>query len=355
MKRTMVATIGAVVAVWLPLSFAGCSGDSDADVSSGFVAEVLDSVAAAVAENVIDTQPAPVEETLAVELAVKVEHTEAGLPPINDLLVWEELAYAGFDGGLLIYDLKSGDYSVTPVEEDLRAVVSHGGELFAGGETLYLIDGADLVPSEENVPGQMTDLCSFGPSLMIGSTEGLYARSMLGLVSLLEEVEVSALVADADGLWIGTAESGLYRWDGETYRRRFLSRDSSLFDFVTALDYNHRHLYLGTTTGLYIHDGGRWKTVSTEQGLPSNEITALDASGWVVYVGTGQGLSSYFDDQVTPVGKLGGYVITAVGRSGGRIIAGTAAHGLVLKVGPSVKTLVEPWRAGVDELALMIH
>jgi ligand-binding sensor domain-containing protein len=318
------------------------------------VVEVIDSVAAAVVENIVDTQVVDCPETLAIKLAVKEELVETGLPPVNDLLVEGSLVYAGFDGGLLIYDLKTQVFSVTPVEENLTALARHGGELFVGGEKLYRIDGADLIEVDEVAVGQINALLSYGPSLMIGSAKGLYAQTMLGCQSLTENVEISALVADNDGLWFATAGDGLFRWDGAKFKRRHLARDTSLFDNVTALDFNHDHLYVGTADGLYIYDGGRWQTVSTEQGLPAGEITALDASGWVVNIGTGAGLATYFENVVKTVDKMAGFRFTTLTRSGNRIIAGTAQQGLILQAGPSIKTLVEPWFNETEELAAMI-
>jgi len=210
---------------------------------------------------------------------------------------------------------------------------------------------AGLAPVEDEVPGQINALCSYGPSLMIGSTEGLFARSILGCVSLLEDVEVTALVADNDGLWIGTDGQGVYRWDGEEYSQRYLARDSSLFNHVTALAFNHNHLYLGTVNGMFVFDGGRWETVSTEQGLPNDVITSIDAAGWVVYVGTPDGMVSWFNQEINPVARMEGRTITSICRAGSRIIAGTDEHGLVIKTGPAIKTLVEPWKNEAAELA----
>ncbi len=356
MKRFFSIPVGLAAAIALMSAFVGCSADDNAVAETDLMTEVLDSVAAAVADNIIESREEPLEETLAVELAMTVDHTETGLPPINALVVEGHLVYAAFNGGLVIYDLNSRDFSVTPLDEDLRTAARHGGDMFVGGEHLYRVDGAALVAIDEDIPGRLTSLASFGPSLMIGTDEGLFARNIMGCQSLLEDVSISALVADAaGGLWIGTDGDGVYRWDGERYQQRYLSRDSSLFDQVTALAYGHQHLYLGTANGLYVHDGGRWETLTVEDGLPSNQITAIDASSWVVYVGTVNGSASYFENEVKPIERLGAYTVTTLGRSDNRLIAGTAQNGLVLKVGPSVKTLVEPWQPASDNLAAMIH
>ena len=358
MKKLMFALTTIAVAISIPVGLIGCGADDTSEKSPGLIAEVLDSVAAAVVENVIDSQFTPeeqAEQILAVELAVKEKHTETGLPPINDLRIEGDLVYAGFDGGLLVYDLDLQDFSVMPVDENLAAIARHGGERFVGGDNLYQLDSAGLVRLEDEIPGQITALCSYGPSLMIGATSGLYARNLLGLVSLLPDIKVSALVSDGDGLWIGTVSDGLYRWDGKKYRQRYLVRDVNLFDHVTALEYNHEHVYVGTPNGMFVYDGGRWQTISTEEGLPSSQVTAIDATGWIVRIGTTAGLATLFNNEVTLIEKLANYTITAVGCSDGRIIAGTAQQGLVLKNGPAVQVLVAPWQTEGEELVMMIH
>lgn len=354
-KYSMMWKAATAVAILL-VALVGCSSDDTGkkEKSSGLMAEVIDSVAAAVAENIVDTPAVPVGETNAVELAVKKVVDETGLPPVNAIYVKGSLAYAGFNGGMLIYDLKDGEFSVTPIEEDIRAIAEHGDAVFAGGDELYEIDGAELIPVPEAVPGQINTLCSYGPSLMVGSTEGLFARNLIGLVPMLEDVDISALASAGEGLWIGTSGEGLYFFDDFDFNRRYLRRDTTLFDDVTALAYNHDHVYLGTPNGMFVYDGGRWETVDTVDGLPTSHVTSIDASGWVVYVGTTGGLSSYFDNTVTPVDRIGDFAVTAIARSGNRIIAGTEANGIILKVGPSIKTLVEPWQTG-QELAAMIH
>ena len=178
---------------------------------------------------------------------------------------------------------------------------------------------------------------------MIGTTKGLYSRDVLGTRVLFEEVEVSALATEnEEALWVGTDGEGLYRWDGSDFKKRYLQRDSTLFDHVTAIDYNHAHLYLGTTEAMYVFDGGRWSTVGPDEGLPAGEVTSIDASDWVVYVGTTNGLASYFNREISPIERFTGDHIGAIEVSGRRIVVATADEGLVLKLGPAYRILVAP-------------
>lgn len=345
-----------------PAIFVGCGDDREAK-NKGVVEKVMDSVALSVAENldkarIRSTDSVPVDSdaadsvTPAIDLAVKIEDENEAIPAIHDMIVNGTIVHAVFDGGLLIYDLKSDEYSVTTTGGSLRAIAEHAGTLYAGGDGLYEIDGENLLPVEVSLPGKINELYSYGPSLMVGTTEGLYAKNVLGTMLLLDEKNVTAIAENGDGLWIGTDGDGLYCFDGERYRRRYLTRDPSLFDNITTLEAGHNHLYLGTTEALYVFDGGSWTTIGVEQGLPSGHVTSVDASDWVVYVGTTSGVISLFNGEIDQVDRLDNKVITSVRKSGYRLLAGTGQSGLMVKSGPAIRTITEPWEMPTDLAAL---
>jgi len=120
----------------------------------------------------------------------------------------------------------------------------------------------------------------------------------------MDDVSVTAMVSDGAGMWIVIDGQGLYRWDGDMFRKRYLLRDTSIFDNVYALDFNHDHLYVGAATGFFIFNGGRWEHRTIDNGLPSDDVRTIDASSWIVYVGTGEGVVSYFEKNIIPIKKL---------------------------------------------------
>ena len=340
-KKSFLAAIVGLIGL-AGFALVGCGGD-DQPHSSGLVAEVVDSVSATVADHLDSSRRLPTTDTPTVDLAYR--EPVAGvtsIAPFNDLLVKVPYIYAVYDGGLVVYDLAGQTHTVTPVDDNLRALTLHASTVMAGGRQLYEVDGTELVPVEGDFSGEINDLCSFGARLMIGTSNGLYARDVLGTKVLLESVPVSALTPEnEEALWVGTDGHGLYRWDGADFNRRYLRRDTTLFDYVTALAFNHGHLYLGTDEAMYVYNGGNWATVGFEEGLPDGTVRTIDATDWVVYVGTNNGLYSYFSDEVKPVDRFEADNITALAVSGRRIFASGGQAGLVMKQGPSFRVLLD--------------
>ena len=76
--------------------------------------------------------------------------------------------------------------------------------------------------------------------------------------------------------------------------------------------------------------------------MPSNVINSIDASDWMVYVGTDKGVFSYFDKNIYPVKKLEEAAVSSMKMLGQKLIVGTINDGIIMKSGQFVKTLVEP-------------
>ncbi|UCC44633.1 MAG: hypothetical protein JSU65_01510 [Candidatus Zixiibacteriota bacterium] len=331
------------------LAAAGCSDSDDTD-GDGFVSRVIDSVALAVAENLQET--VLVEETEAEALVVAAVHEyDPTVRAISDIFIDNDVIYATADGALIVYDHSSKSDRILRSEEPLKAVEKHLGDIYVGGDNLFRLEGDSLVTVDGGMVGTINTLYSYGPNLMIGTTFGLYSKTVLGFFLLVDEMDITALVADERGLWVGTGGQGLYRYDGEEFHPRYLNRDRSLFEYVNCLDFNHDHLYLGTPNGLYIFDGGRWEELTTAEGLPSDDVRSIDASRWLVSIGTPSGTVSWFNGEFYPVDRIGEQPVEVVRAMERRIIVGTPDGALVMKSGPVVKTLVQMTPPGEQELA----
>jgi ligand-binding sensor domain-containing protein len=341
-RQTKISIIAAIVGI-SALIVAGCSDKNDKG------AVPADREIATASNALFDQPQAPKPEPVGTK--VTLTDTSAALYPINDLLPVGNTIYSACDGALLIRKLDDTITNAIAIGDNLRAVALHDGLVYVGGQKLYTLADDQLVPLPEQFETSINVLYSYGPSLMIGTDNGLFSQTPLGIIKLKDSITVSALTSDGSGLWVGTDGEGLYRWDGEKFQKRFLSRDESLFNNVTALAYNHNHLYLGTDQGLFIHDGGKWNPIDFTCGLPSNVVTAIDASDWIVYVGTDKGLVSYFKDEFKTVEGFSGQQIAAVRKVDRKLVVATTDQGLFVKTGNKVSPLVTVPR---DELQVVL-
>jgi outer membrane murein-binding lipoprotein Lpp len=335
---TIAKLILALVAV-VSIGLSGCSDDNQKTTKSSIVNEVVDSLASAVSDNLSKAYAVAARQNDSAE-----ESSDAAGETLDiaDMVVVDSTVYAVVGENLLIYSLGSRGYETVPAGETLNAVAYHAGKIYVGGASLFTVTDVGLEPVDIEVTGVITDLYSFEYRLMIGTKAGLFSKSIFGNERLFDDISVTAMTADANGLWVGTDGQGLYRWDGSEFTRRYLYRDTGIFDNVQALDFNHDHLYLGTADGFYIFDGGRWETITTENGLPSNDIRAIDASDWVVYLATSDGVVSWFNGDVLPVKKIGDMPASLVRVDGRKIFVASPKVGLLMKSGPVVATLLEP-------------
>ncbi len=351
MKRsTTYKTIGAL-AIAMIFTLASCAAEGESNGVT-IVEEVVDSVAASVAESFAEAAITPtvmVEAIPAVAYGPSPEPVTA-VSQVAGIVSIGSRTYGVFDGGVAVHDFRSDQDWLIPIEDRLRAIAVHEGVVYVGGADLYTI--ADSTVNRVNFDGEGTITClySYGLTLMIGTECGLYARGILGKEKIFEDGAVTAMVEDMSGLWIGTRENGLFRWDGDTFKERYMLRDPDLFSSVHTLDFRHHHLYVGTTNGLHVFDGGRWETLTTLEGLPSNNVKSVDASAWVVYVGTDEGVVSFFNGEITPIAKLENQAVNDIALRGRKLLAATDDDGILMKSGYRLKTIVEPQVAAPEEL-----
>lgn len=344
MKQATITKIAGAFLLVGVLAFAGCSSNTDKAKKPGVVDQVVDTFSQKLADNIIEAHHAA-EVAKADSGATAVQPAVAPateVAHVKDMILVGSKIYAIHNGGIVVYDM--ADKSVKNLDngEVMNALAYHGGKIYAGGKGLYTIQGQIFEPVEFKFDGTISTLGSFDLALIVGTDRGLYSRSVFGDEQLMDDVFVTSVAIDGDGLWIGTGGQGLYRWDGVDIKKRFLARDPSLFDNINCLAFNHKHLYVGSDSGMFVYDGGRWLTLTTEDGLPSNEIRSIDAANWIVYVATASGVTSYFDGDFIPVQKLADKDVTVIRTLGNKIIAGTENDGILQKSGPSVKVLVDP-------------
>ena len=144
--------------------------------------------------------------------------------------------------------------------------------------------------------------------------------------------DVRVLAPDASGLWIGGL--GAAHFDGENWQV-FTATDGLAGSLVQAMAIDSQlRAWIGTKTGLSIWNGDIFFNLTQENGLPSDNITALLADDDAMWIGSNGGGLFYFmrnqlqifSDENT---DLPSNTITALGRDGnGTLLVGTT-DGLV--------------------------
>ncbi|MFN8397823.1 MAG: two-component regulator propeller domain-containing protein [Bacteroidia bacterium] len=98
-------------------------------------------------------------------------------------------------------------------------------------------------------------------------------------------------------LWFGTKESGIYVYDGKSFRH-FTKRDGLPSNMVLHL-YEDRtgNIWLGTRFGASRYDGKSLRTFTTKDGLPNDDInTFMEDKSGRLWIGT-RGDACYFDGE----------------------------------------------------------
>jgi len=331
-----------IMAAVAALFIAGCSGDNESS-NKPFARQVIEDTAEAIGKQMVDAAFAEKDDTLSVpaQEIVLEEVPEVDFNEVNDIVVFDSFLYAAYDEGLVIYDFTEKKSTLIDNGERFNALAFYDGKLYAGGERLYTVSGRDLIPADIEFEGEVTALYSDSFRLLIGTGNGLISKSPFGKEQLMDAVVVNDLQFDHDGLWIATEGSGLYRWDGDRFQRRYLLRDTTIFDNVYDLDFNRDHLYVAAKSGFFVFDGGKWEQWTEAEGLPSTEVHAINADDWMVKVGTEKGMIAYFDKNLYPVKKLDTVEANVIRLLDEKLVVGTRQGEVLMKSGDFVTALIE--------------
>ena len=194
---------------------------------------------------------------------------EDGLASNNVLVVTvgEGEVWFGTDSGISRFD---GAWRSWSEDADLRsgvhslAIGESGADLWAGTET-----GAVLVWSPPNVQNR--------ESAATKTWDGAGWELLTEL-----DVPVRALHYTQRQLWIGTT-AGLYVWNNSS-PASVAGFDDVHVNVIGSSD-GGNGIWVGTSEGLWLRQGGHWSAIGAADGLPGQDVTALwvDAAGpvWV--------------------------------------------------------------------------
>jgi ligand-binding sensor domain-containing protein len=115
--------------------------------------------------------------------------------------------------------------------------------------------------------------------------------------SPLPSTNVNFILPTATGVWFGTETATFY--DGVTWTT-YSAEDGLTGTSVQAITADaESRIWLGTNSGLSIWTGSAFFNLTSSNGLPSEDITALQTDGSAVWIGTrGGGLLRFQDNQL---------------------------------------------------------
>ncbi len=88
---------------------------------------------------------------------------------------------------------------------------------------------------------------------------------------------------------------------------------------LTSITSTEEYILAGSRGGLVVYDGKRWRPITVEDGLPSNNVLCLYGEGNEAYIGTDSGLARFLGHRLAPVRggeQLPEGPVTAVGANG---------------------------------------
>ena len=218
------------------------------------------------------------------------------------------------------------DYAI-----DMACMIYEEDEAVIGGSEMIFVDyEVEELRDTFDIGAPINVIMKFGEGYLIGANDGLHFMNAWYNDTLMKaDLLVTTLVEDDDGLWIGTFGDGLWRYDGESWKRRYLARDTEIFDFVTALEYQYPYLWVGTPTGIFQYDGGEWKELHLRNEDEIYEVNCFLPKVFQTYIGTEQGLFVYANDSLQAVPEFIGKPVIGLFKSEKDIYVATRSDGIV--------------------------
>lgn len=209
------------------------------------------------------------------------------------------------------------------IYEQDEAVIGSSELIFADYEYDSLRDTFDI-------GAPINVILKFGKGYLIGANDGLHFMDDWYSDTLMKaDLLVTSLTEDDDGLWVGTFGDGLWRYDGSKWQRRYLARDTKIFDFINTLEYQYPYLWVGTPSGIFQYDGGQWKQLSLRDSNEVYEVNCFLPKVFSTYIGTEQGLFVYVNDSLQAVPEFIGKPVIGLYKGENNIFVATRSDGIV--------------------------
>ncbi len=266
---------------------------------------------------------------------------ETSYPEVTSALVDQGRLIIGTSEGIFILPSLVGQPE--PEERRLDTEITHLNLIvpfednrYIGADYLYKVDNNYAVTLDRYDLGtRVYSMLGFGDGLLVGTDIGLWYHCdfeidgyCAGDTLLKEGLIVTSMAEDRGGLWVGTYGQGLYRFDGEKWRERYLERDTLMFQFVNALEYSHPFLWVGTDESIFRYDGGTWQQMFIADSSETFDVTCVMTTPAATYIGTGSGLLRFAGDSLYAVDGFEGMAVAGLCVSDRDVIVATRNNGI---------------------------
>lgn len=212
--------------------------------------------------------------------------TSAGLPCANCGAIYVDRHnrtwFAPWDGGLFVL-----------AQGSIQAITAAG----IGHDSVYSIEGGT---DDEVWVGRKNG----GITRLDFSAGKVQAKTYTRQDGLAQNSVYSIYAAPDGSLWAGTLFAGLSQFRNGSWHT-FTTNDGLPSNTISAITGNIQgDVFVGTPDGLGVLAGGRWTSYAAEQGLPPGEIRSLllDSAG-MLWIGTTKGISFLQNETVhVPLG-----------------------------------------------------
>jgi len=220
-----------------------------------------------------------------------------------------------FTSGPLLTQEKNPPRGATTPRSDaqiayLNVILPFDETRYVGADCLYRLDNNYVTTLDRiELGSRVYDMIPFGEGLLVGTDVGLwyhcddkgYFENCPFDTLLKDGMAVTALAEDRGGLWVGTYGDGLYYFDGQKWHERYLRRDTSMFQYVNALEYTYPFLWVGTDEAVFRYDGGMWAQMFVADSSEYYDVTTIMTTPAATYIGTANGLLRFAGDSLKTV------------------------------------------------------
>lgn len=270
----------------------------------------------------------------------KTFRTLAVLPSLASLaLRGNQIFLAADNGKIYTFESSLKEFSRMENAQNTRLKISGDKLWLLSNQGVAEIENAKISGFGASEPASLTD--NFVSALIFDRHKNLWVGSFRGGIDVFsaegkklkhiasETVrEINFLQADGEEIRAGSA-SGLIRFKTNFAAENLTKKDGLPSDSVT----HFSGAAIATTKGLAFRENGKFRVLSTVQGLPSNSAYTTLEIGKKLYVGTLGGLAKIENNRVTRTFKdsnsnLKTNWVTALCAAGERIFIGTYGGGV---------------------------